>query len=135
MYGTEEDVEFLYKFCVQIKAAAPPEFWTAPFSDLKRAYNGIGPEHWPGWARKALSVLLRPFAAAALVHDFEFSREYKSRGMFNDANLRLAINIAKTAVYNRRPVLIVYGIAAGLLCEFFGYKAYKEGRLKDDDAV
>jgi len=132
MYGSEEDVEFLYKFCVAINASAPPEFWTTPMSVLKRAYNGVGPEDWPTWARKALSVLLRPFSAAALVHDFEYSWEYKSKGMFRDANLRLCINIAKTAVYNRRYILIVYGVAAALLCQIFGYKAYCEGRLKDE---
>lgn len=132
MYGTEENVEYLYHFCVEIKASAPPEFWTTPISVLKRAYNGVGPEHWPKWARKALSVLLRPFSAAALIHDFEFSWQYKSKGMFRDANIRLAINIAKTAVYNRKWLLIPYGIAAAVLCQMFGYKAYQEGKLRDD---
>ena len=126
------DVEFLRSLCVQIHASAPPEFWTVPLDELKRAYNGIGPEHWPQWARRAVSALLRPFAAAALIHDWEFSRDVKSKALFTDANFRLAVNIAKQAIFDRRPILLFYGIAAGILCEFFGYKAYCEGRLRDE---
>lgn len=125
-------VEYLRATCIELKYAAPPEFWTVPIDELKRAYNGIGPEHWPTWARRAVSALLRPFEAAALVHDWEFSRDVKSKGLFTDANFRLALNIGKQALVDRRPILIFYGIAAAILCEFFGYKAYKEGRLRDE---
>ena len=125
------NVKFLWELCVQIKASAPPEFWTAKVDELERAYNGIGPEDWPEWVRKFISILLRPFAAAALIHDYEYSREYKSYGMFTDANLRLAVNVAKFAVFDHRPILIFYGAAAGLLCQFFGYQAYKNGKLRE----
>ena len=126
------DVEFLFSLCLQIKASAPPEFWTVPLDDLKRAYNGIGPEHWPQWTRRAVSALLRPFAAAALIHDWEYSRDVKSKGLFHDANFRLAVNIGKLAFFNRRPILLFYGVAAAILCDLFGYKAYCEGRLRDE---
>ncbi len=125
------NIKFLWEFCCQIKAAAPPEFWTTPIDELRRAWNGIGPEDWPEWARRLLDWLLRPFAAAALIHDFEFSREYKSYGMFTDANIRLCINIAKTAIFERKPLLIPSGVAAGLLCQIFGYKAYQNGKLRE----
>jgi len=125
------NVKFLWELCCEIRASAPPEFWTASVDELERAYNGIGPEDWPEWVRKFISILLRPFAAAALIHDYEFSREYKSYGMFTDANIRLAVNVAKFAVFDHRPILIPYGVAAGLLCQFFGYQAYKNGKLRE----
>ena len=125
------DIEFLWQLCLKIRVYAPPEFWTVSRDELRRSYNGVGPEHWPQWARKTLSVLLRQFAVAALVHDWEYSRQYKSWGMFCDANLRLALNVGKLALYERRPVLIFYGIAAGLLCQLFGYKSYCEGKLRE----
>lgn len=126
------DIDFLWSLCLKIKASAPPEFWTVSRDELRRAYNGVGPEHWPNWVRKAISALLRPFAAAAMIHDWEYSREVKSWGLFCDANLRLAVNISKLALFDRRPILIFYGMAAGLLCQLFGWKSYCEGKLRDD---
>ena len=128
---SEREVRFLWELCCKIRASAPPEFWTRPMEELCRAWNGIGPEDWPEWVRKFVSYLLRPFAAAALIHDWEFSRECKSYGMFTDANIRLAVNVAKFAVYDRRLILIPYGAVAGILCQFFGYKAYKNGKLRE----
>ena len=125
------NVKFLWNLCVEIRASAPPEFWTVPMDELERAYNGVGPDDWPEWVRNFVSFLLRPFAAAALVHDFEFSRDYKSYGMFTDANMRLIVNVAKFAMYDRRPVLVFYGVLAGLLCQAFGYRAYKNGKLRE----
>lgn len=129
---TVDDIDFLWNLCLKIKLHAPSEFWTVSRDELRRSYNGIGPEHWPAWARKAVSILLRQFAAAALVHDWEYSRDVKSKGLFRDANLRLAMNCGKLAFYERRPVLVFYGVAAGLLCQIFGWKSYLEGRLRDD---
>ena len=126
------NVKKLREFCDEIHASAPPEFWSAPVDVLERAYNGIGPENWPGWARTIVSFLLRPFAAAALIHDFEFSDQYKSFGRFTDANCRLAVNIAKEAVYNRHARYIFAGVIAGVVCELFGWRAYQEGKLRDD---
>ena len=126
------NVKFLWNLCVEIRASAPPEFWTVPMDELERAYNGVGPDDWPEWVRNFVSFLLRPFAAAALVHDWEYSRDVKSKGLFRDANLRLAMNCGKLAFYERRPVLVFYGVAAGLLCQIFGWKSYLEGRLRDD---
>ena len=123
-------VELLRTICMEIHASAPPEFWTVPNEELARAWNGIGPEHWPKWTRKFMSTLLRPFSAAALIHDWEYSRSIKSFGMFTDANMRLVENVAREAVFDCHPALIPWGIIAGILCEFFGWKAYKEGKLK-----
>ena len=123
-------IEYLRAVCVEINAKAPESFWEADFETLGRAWNGIGPEHWPCWMRGAVSVLLRPFNAAALIHDWEFSQPEKTFGSFTAANARLIENIVRESLFNCHVGIIPWGIAAGILCELFGWKAYKEGKLK-----
>lgn len=124
-------IEYLRAVCVEINAKAPTSFWAASEETLARAWNGIGPEHWPKWMRGAVSVLLRPFNAAALIHDWEFSmRGNKTFWHFTAANARLVENIAREAIFDCHPAIIPWGIAAGILCEVFGWRAYKEGKLK-----
>ena len=123
-------LEYLRAVCVEIGAKAPSSFWAASDETLARAWNGIGPEHWPKWMRGAVSALLRPFSAAALIHDWEFSNPVKTVRGFTAANARLVENIAREAIFDCHPAIIPWGIAAGVLCEVFGWKAYKEGKLK-----
>ena len=123
-------VSFLFAFCREIRADAPESFWLASDSELARAYNGIGADHWPRWMRVAMTALLRPFQAAAFVHDWEYSQPEKSYRTFTAANLRLAANVAREALYDCRPALVPAGTIAALLCQLFGYAAYNRGRLR-----
>ena len=120
---------FLRELCREIRASAPDSFWTASDSELVRAYNGIGPDRWPAWIRAVITAMLRPFQAAALVHDWEYSLPEKSYLAFTAANLRLAENIAREALSDCRVSLIPAGIAAAVLCQLFGHAAYRRGRL------
>ena len=122
-------IQFLRAFCYEFHAVAPDSFWTAPDEELAQAFNGIGAEHWPKWLRSALTVLLRPFQAAALVHDWEYSQEAKTYRAFTAANWHLAVNIAREALYDCRPGVIPAGALAALLCQIFGWRAYLNGRL------
>ena len=124
-------VEYLRQFCNEFHAAAPMSFWDASDDELRRAYNGIGPEHWPSWTRKLITALLRPFQAAAFVHDWEFSLPEKSVSAFTMANLRLAQNVAREAIYDARPFMILAGIPIAIVCEVFGWNAYKTGKLRE----
>lgn len=121
---------FLRGLCCEIRACAPDSFWAASDSELARAYNGIGPERWPSWIRAVITAMLRPFQAAAFVHDWEYSLPEKSYRAFTAANCRLAANTAREALYDCRISFIPAGIAAALLCQVFGYAAYRQGRLK-----
>lgn len=121
---------FLRALCTEIHVCAPDSFWLASDNDLMRAYNGIGADHWPAWMRSAVTMLLRPFQAAAFVHDWEYSQTEKTYRSFTAANLRLAANVAREALYDCRPALIPAGIASALLCQLFGFRAYLRGRLK-----
>ena len=122
-------IHFLRAFCFEFRAAAPDSFWTATDDELARAFNGIGAEHWPNWLRGVLTALLRPFQAAALVHDWEYSQSPKSYRAFTAANRHLAVNIAREALYDCRPGVIPAGAVAALLCQIFGWRAYMNGRL------
>ena len=121
-------IQFLRAFCHEFRAAAPDSFWTASDAELAQAFNGIGAEHWPKWMRSALTILLRPFQAAALIHDWEYSRNAKSYRAFTLANVHLAVNIAREALYDCRPGVIPAGVLAALLCQIFGWRAYKRGK-------
>lgn len=121
---------FLRELCREIRAAAPDSFWTASESELAQAYNGIGPDRWPGRVRAVVTAMLRPFQAAAFVHDWEYSLPEKSYRAFTAANCRLAANTAREALYDCRVSLVPAGIAAAVLCQLFGHAAYRRGRLK-----
>ncbi len=123
-------ISYLRAFCCEFHAVAPDSFWSASDDELAQAFNGIGAEHWPNWLRAVLTALLRPFQAAALVHDWEYSRNVKSYGAFTAANRRLAVNIAREALYDCHPGVIPAGVLAALLCQIFGWRAYKRGRLR-----
>ena len=121
-------ISYLRAFCSEFHAAAPESFWRATDSELAQAFNGIGAEHWPNWLRTSLTALLRPFQAAALVHDWDYSRKDKSYWGFSEANWHLAVNIAREALYDCRPGMIPAGALAALLCQIFGWRAYLNGR-------
>lgn len=121
-------ISYLRAFCCEFHAVAPGSFWSASDSELARAFNGIGAEHWPKWLRTALNSLLRPFQAAALVHDWEYSQKAKSFRAFTAANWHLAVNIIREALYDCHPGVIPAGALAALLCQIFGWYAYKHGK-------
>ena len=127
---TEFSASFLRALCLEIRAAAPDSFWRASDPELMRAYNGIGPDRWPCWIRGAVTRLLRPFQAAAFVHDWEYSLPEKSYRAFTAANRRLAANVVREALYDCRVSLIPAGIAAAVLCQLFGLAAWRRGRPK-----
>ena len=121
-------IPYLRAFCSEFHAVAPVSFWSASDHDLAQAFNGIGAERWPSWLRTALTALLRPFQAAALVHDWEYSQDKKSYRAFSFANWHLGVNIIREALYDCHPGMIPAGALVALLCQLFGWRAYKQGR-------
>ena len=121
-------IPYLRAFCCEFHAVAPGSFWGATDNELAQAFNGIGAEQWPDWLRTVLTALLRPFQAAALIHDWEYSQKAKSYRAFSLANWHLAVNVAREALYDCRPGVIPAGALAALLCQLFGWRAYKNGR-------
>jgi hypothetical protein len=123
-------IPYLRAFCYEFHADAPDSFWSASDDELVQAFNGIGAEQWPKWLRTVLTALLRPFQAAALIHDWEYSQKDKRFRTFTAANWHLAGNIAREAVYDCRPGMIPVGALAALLCQILGWHAFQKGRLR-----
>ena len=90
---------------------------------LQRLYNGVGAESWSPFFRQFVTWRLDFLEAPALIHDVEFSAGKKSFWKFTAANFRLFVN----AWIDKRGLA---GTAAGLLCQLFGFFAYKKGRGK-----
>ena len=125
---TPSRAQFLRVFCNEFGAFAPETFWKAKASELSVACNGVGPDRWPAWLRHVLTWLLRPLEASALIHDWEYSQPSKTFRSFTSANEHLAANVILEAVYDCRPACMLMGIVAALVCQIFGWRAYKNGR-------
>ena len=100
--------------------SVPDGFLETPREDLQQIYNGVGPEHWSGRFRRVMTWVLDFLEGPALIHDWEYVKQPKTYWRFTVANLRLA----KNARLDGHPVA---GFAAGLLCQIFGWRAWKEG--------
>jgi len=75
--------------------SAPEEFWTATDEYLADNYNGAGPDWLPQWGRAVLTFFLWLFAAAFLIHDFQFTKSDKSEKGFAEANSEMLYNMLK----------------------------------------
>ena len=114
-------IRYLRKTAVLLGFSVPENFRRYSSKTLLRCYNGVGAQWMPGWMRKIFTYICLHLEAAALIHDFEYTRKKKSYGHFTKANLRLAYNACRS----RHPVL---GAASALLCQLFGWYAYKNGK-------
>lgn len=100
--------------------SVPQGFFETDGEVLAQIYNGVGPEHWSARFRRFTSWVLDFLEASALIHDWEYTFQEKRYGAFTVANLRLAKNAARDGHF-------LAGLAAALLCQFFGWRAWKEG--------
>lgn len=116
-----EYIKYLRQMAIALKFSFPPTFKSYSSKRLVKLYNGIGAEWMPKWFRNFVTYICDRLEAAALMHDFEYTRKKKSYWRFTVANVRLAYNAAKS----RRLFL---GIAAAILCQLFGWWAYKAGK-------
>ena len=124
---TPRRAQFLRAFCHEFGAFAQESFWQASGVELAAACNGVGPDCWPAWLRYMFTWLLRPLEASAMIHDMDYSLPDKTFRSFTAANVRLAANCTKEALYDIRPAAIPLGFLAALLCQIFGWNAYRKG--------
>lgn len=129
-----EHVMLLRERCRAAGCSAPSAFWTAPGEELRAYYNGIGPDSWSPRFRAWVTWLLELFEIAALPHDFEFATSPRRYWRFTLANWRFMINAAREILRMNRKLqeklwLILCGILLALLCQFFGWKGYREVEL------
>ena len=120
MYSVEH-IKYLRQKAIALNFSFPANFKRYSSKRLVSIYNGIGAEWMPEFLRKITSFIFDRLEAAALLHDFEYTRQKKSYWHFTVANLRFAYNAAKS-----RQLLA--GVAGALLCQLFGWRAYKTGK-------
>ena len=116
-----EYIKYLRQKAIALKFSFPPNFKRYNSKRLLRCYNGIGAEWMPKWFRNFVTYICDELEAAALLHDFEYTHGPKSYWRFTVANVRLAYNAARS----RRLLL---GIGAMIVCQSFGWYAYKNGK-------
>ena len=118
-------IKYLRRRALRLPFRLPEGFEGAPFRALQRAYNGIGPDRWSPYFRKLMTWILEFLEAPALIHDFEFQTG-GSYWKFTAANVRLFFNTVIEAIDRRSWKIFFSGIAAGILCQLFGYRGWKK---------
>ena len=116
-----EYVKYLRQQAVALKFSFPPNFKKYNSKRLVRCFNGIGAEWMPKTLRNFMTELFFSLQSAALLHDFEYTHGRKSYWNFTVANVRFAYNAAKSH-------RLLCGIAGLIICQLFGYSAYKNGK-------
>ena len=123
-----EYVRYLRQTAIALKFSFPPNFKKYNSQRLVKCYNGIGAEWMPKWLRHFVTDVFFILQAPALIHDFEYTHGKKSYRNFTVANVRFAYNSARS----RRLLL---GVAAAILCQMFGWFAYKNGKEKSSNGT
>ena len=124
-------VEQLREFVEIRNLSAPARFWDTSPEVLRKVYNGIGPDRWSRQFRSAVTALLERYEEEALIHDWEYTFQPKTRLHFLIANLRFATNAvlsayARNGAFSKRFWLDGgLGILLAILCQLFGWSGYK----------
>lgn len=100
-------------------------------AELASIYNGIGPESFPQWLRKALDAIHPSLAPVAFIHDVEWSESDGTRAGFDMSNARFMRNGCKVAteLYGwwrpRRYKVMWDAIKFARICQRFGWNAWR----------
>lgn len=92
MKKIDEIKKLIKKYCL----AVSPEFWDYSDIQLGKIYNGCGPKWFPGFIRLILTWIFSKYEPVFLVHDFETSRNEKTKKHFEKLNGELYYNVIKT---------------------------------------
>lgn len=117
--------------------SAPAQFWETSPEVLEKVYNGIGPDRWSSRFRAAVTALLERYEEEALIHDWEYTFQPKTRLHFLIANLRFAVNAviaayARSGAFSRRFWIDGgLGIVLAELCQLFGWTGYRQTKEKE----
>lgn len=104
-------------------------FASATTEEIRKTWNGIGPAWMPVYARNLLTRAYRIFAAACLIHDWEFVTLHRDE--FTVSNRRMRRNMMTLARSRRDLWYPVWYIRAWYLwaaCQFFGRSAWEAHR-------
>ena len=97
---------------------------------LSDMFNGIGPQGFPGWLRKALDALHPSLKPVAMIHDVEWSESDGRRETFDESNERFRRNGIKVACESfgwwrpRRYKVMWDAVKFARICQTFGFGAF-----------
>ena len=106
-------------------------------SELQGMANGIGSENMPSWMRGFVSLLNPTLESVAFIHDVEWSLPDKNKSHFKKTNKRFRDNGYKCAKYfhgwwnPRRYMVMRTAKVFAKICQMFGWRAYKSGKMND----
>ena len=110
---------------------------------LSDMFNGIGPQGFPGWLRKALDALHPSLKPVAMIHDVEWSESDGRRETFDESNERfrrngIAVACASFGWWRPRRYKVMWdAVKFARICQRFGWSAFLapyEARKKGGEA-
>ena len=97
---------------------------------LSDMFNGIGPQGFPGWLRKALDALHPSLKPVAMIHDVEWSESDGRRETFDESNESFRRNGITVACESfgwwrpRRYKVMWDAVKFARICQTFGFGAF-----------
>ena len=132
-FTTSQHIEYLLRQIKAAKLLVPEKFKAADPKDLRRCYNGIGPDRWSCRFREKATKDLEWLEPDALVHDWEYTYLPKTFWHFTVANVRFLYNGIKYAIFCSgfkrrafRRIRLVFVFT--MLCQFFGWNGFKKAK-------
>ena len=135
MYNIKE-IALLRGKCKSLKLEGSERLDFHSDAELQKICNGIGPQFFPEWLRKAVTALHPTLAPAAFIHDVEYEESDGSLSGFTAANDRFKRNGYKLAEeafgwYDvRRYIVMNQARRFGNLCQAGGWIAWVKGAKK-----
>ena len=138
-----DEIRSLRKACEDMELENRETLAKYTDEQLSDIYNGIGPEGFPGWLRKALDALHPSLRPVAMIHDVEWHESDGSRTTFDMSNARFRRNGCKVACESfgwwrpRRYKVMWDAVKFARVCQRFGWSAWRapyEAREKGGEA-
>ena len=133
-------IKALREVCLKNEFEVLNGFYLCPITELKRIYNGCGPDWLPEEIREKLTGYFWFFEAPFLEHDFSFEYSDNSKEGFEAANSRLFDNSCKL-IANRyswwySPIVkarrYTQAFAIYRACARFGWSAWLDENEKQN---
>ena len=123
------DIESLIAQIITWDLEAPLDFLKSTTGEKAAAYNGIGPDWLPESLRDWMTEQWGFFAAAAMIHDWEYTwTEDRSYASFRAINARFGRNcrtlLKKGVPWYKRPLYLFRADKLEDACNTWGFKGF-----------
>ena len=97
---------------------------------LAEIYSGIGPDSFPEWANRLISISNPFLEPVAMIHDVEWNESEGTRESFTESNVRFRRNGKKIAhaIFSKydpmRAYVCLSAKAMSFMCQTFGWRIW-----------